>query len=642
MPLFNLKRKFTELLEEKPSQKELSVGSAESSARVVPNGELLADDDFCGLEGLPVNPESALLAAAEASFKPNTTMRTKSRLSQTLQEVLHDNSALAYFIQYMEARGAKQLIKFWLEAETFHSCALMRRQDENTVYSPCEKVKSASTNISGCNSVTVQPCVFHSNSDKGLPVSSCQVASCDLDSRSPRQLQISEDGASELERTSKTIEITNSHSVTYDVNTSVSVECSNIEGKQTVLSCEDQDPSPSRCCHNTPHPRPDAVKRERRKNSLEEDAIHIYNKYIAQDAPHPIGITHELHNQIIGKICQEGGNIASDTFIDAQNFVVETMETEYFPDFLRSNFHCKYQVDVLTSGSVYLADILYNDAALFYFMEFMEQESARHLVDFLLMTRNFHNQLLRQGAKYDGPQAQDDAMIIYEKYFSLQATTPLGFSDEIRFQVEQNICQEEGPLPDCFLKPVMILMQYIEKLYLPHFLGSQQYVKFLTECISTIQTGNDWPGRRKRSGSDSSSSEHSINIHTTNTLLAMGSKHVNPKSKGVLGKIGDQDMRIDTGLFNPDFLWQRQLAGKLQLAHVDRYGKVQTEFEPEPDRKTGSLLSKAVRKFVNKEEKAQEEMAWQIAEMIVKDVCQLTLKTDDSKNNRGSSKHEVS
>ena len=34
-----------------------------------------------------------------------------------------------------------------------------------------------------------------------------------------------------------------------------------------------------------------------------------------------------------------------------------------------SEFHCKYQIDVLTSGRVYLADILYNDVATFYFME---------------------------------------------------------------------------------------------------------------------------------------------------------------------------------------------------------------------------------------------------------------------------------
>lgn len=53
---------------------------------------------------------------------------------------------------------------------------------------------------------------------------------------------------------------------------------------------------------------------------------------------------------------------------------------------------------------------------------------------------------------------------IFYRYFSLQATNPLGFSDQVRFEVEANICREEGPLPDCFLKPVKILTQYLEKV----------------------------------------------------------------------------------------------------------------------------------------------------------------------------------
>ncbi|KAH7984047.1 hypothetical protein HPB52_016521 [Rhipicephalus sanguineus] len=46
------------------------------------------------------------------------------------------------------------------------------------------------------------------------------------------------------------------------------------------------------------------------------------------------------------------------------------------------------------------------------------------------------------------------------------------------------------------------------------------------------------------------------------------------------------DMKIDSGQFNPDALWKRSLAGKLQMAHVDHLGKLTTEFEPEPDKKT--------------------------------------------------------
>jgi len=41
----------------------------------------------------------------------------------------------------------------------------------------------------------------------------------------------------------------------------------------------------------------------------------------------------------------------------------------YFNDFLRSDFYCKHQIDVLTSGNIDLADLLYNETALFYFME---------------------------------------------------------------------------------------------------------------------------------------------------------------------------------------------------------------------------------------------------------------------------------
>lgn len=41
----------------------------------------------------------------------------------------------------------------------------------------------------------------------------------------------------------------------------------------------------------------------------------------------------------------------------------------HFSEFLRSHHFCKYQIEVLTSGTVYLADILFCESALFYFSE---------------------------------------------------------------------------------------------------------------------------------------------------------------------------------------------------------------------------------------------------------------------------------
>ncbi|KAL1430403.1 hypothetical protein MTO96_015001 [Rhipicephalus appendiculatus] len=174
----------------------------------------------------------------------------------------------------------------------------------------------------------------------------------------------------------------------------------------------------------------------------------------------------------------------------------------------------------------------------------------------------------------------------------------------------------------------MVLLQHLEKNHLKSFLSSQLYVKYISECIVTIQTAQsdtDSLRRKKRSGSDSSSSD-------------LSGKWLpgTPSTRRILRHIEGNDMKIDSGQFNPDALWKRSLAGKLQMAHVDHLGKLTTEFEPEPDKKTGSNLTKAFRKLVNWEaDKTEEDMAWQVAEMIVKDICSVTLCPDATSQDVG-------
>lgn len=55
--------------------------------------------------------------------------------------------------------------------------------------------------------------------------------------------------------------------------------------------------------------------------------------------------------------------------------------------------------------------------------------------------------------------------VICCRYFSLQASHPLGFDDKTRFEVEGNICREEGPLPSCFAKTHHIAFRTIEKVF---------------------------------------------------------------------------------------------------------------------------------------------------------------------------------
>ncbi len=64
-------------------------------------------------------------------LKPQTPVLTSSRLSKTLHEVLHDKDALPYFIQYMTSRSAEQIIKFWLDSESFQASSWTRIRSQS-------------------------------------------------------------------------------------------------------------------------------------------------------------------------------------------------------------------------------------------------------------------------------------------------------------------------------------------------------------------------------------------------------------------------------------------------------------------------------------------------------------------------------
>lgn len=355
-----------------------------------------------------------------------------------------------------------------------------------------------------------------------------------------------------------------------------------------------------------------------------DDALRIFKKYIAQEAPHPVSCTEEMRNEIIEAICTEdhGGALDPNCYDKLQKFVFDVLEQKYFHHFLRSHYNCKYQIDVLTSGNIILQDILYNEAILFYFMEFLEQENTTSLLEFWLAATNFRQQLMHQDRNdYDPQEAQNDAIILYDKYFSLQATCPLGFGDKIRFQIEENICHESGLQPDCFHQPIRLVEYVLDKNYLKPFLSSQLYFKYLSELISTVQTNGCKANslrKSRRSPSDCSS-------EISNTLLAMDETNL-PYKKSIKPP-NKSDMNIDTRqLYDPDSLWKRRKTRRLSFGRITDLGRFETDVEPEPDRKSESRITRAMRKLVNMEEtKTKEEMAWQVAEMIVKDITSVTL-----------------
>lgn len=46
----------------------------------------------------------------------------------------------------------------------------------------------------------------------------------------------------------------------------------------------------------------------------------------------------------------------------------------------------------------------------------------------------------------------------------MQASVPLGVDDVTRIEIENNICREGGPLPDCFSAPMEHVLCILEEV----------------------------------------------------------------------------------------------------------------------------------------------------------------------------------
>ncbi|KZC06303.1 A-kinase anchor protein 10, mitochondrial [Dufourea novaeangliae] len=495
-----------------------------------------------------------------------------SQLSKTLPQILTDKSALGYFIQFMETRNCIALIKFWLEVECLCSSFHVQVTKEKNV---------CSTN-------------YTENTNR---------TSSSVDKNKNFHCEVTRSNDNEIDNT-----LFNEYVNSNDRKSN----CNNMPKTSQAVSRTGQ--SNYNC---------------KRRDMTRQDALRIYKKYVAKGTLGINQIPEDVKIAMEKAVTCENIEPMLQCLTAVQEIVYNILENEHINDFLRSEFNCNHQIDVLTSGTVQLTDILYNETAFFYFMEFMELENKRELLDFWMSAINYKQNLLEKKDAADPEEAQTDALIIYDKYFSLQATMPIGFSDKIRFQVEQNICHEdgEGPRPDCFDKPCKIVYKFLNKHYLPTFLSSQLYYKYLSELINTIQSSpcSSLHPRIKRAGSDCSSEVSSVSINMQSTLQA-GNEGRSVNSKRTISG----GMNIDTRqLYDPDSLWKRNKYS-LSVGYVDDLGRFITEIEPDPKKKSESRLTRAVKRLVNMEQdKAKEELAWKIAEMIVREITSLTLGTSN-------------
>ncbi|XP_033057304.1 A-kinase anchor protein 10, mitochondrial isoform X6 [Trachypithecus francoisi] len=525
------------------------------------------------LKKQPSHMEAAHFGDLGRSCLDYQTQETKSSLSKTLEQVLHDTVVLPYFIQFMELRRMEHLVKFWLEAESFHSTtwSRIRAHSLNTV-----KQSSLAEPVSPSKKHETTAAFLTDSLDKRLE-----------DSSSAQFFMTHSEGIDLNNRTNST---QNHLLLSQEYDSAHSLHLERARAGTHQVSMETQESSSTLTVAS--------------KNS-------------------PASPLKELSGKLMKtKICGEDGQVDPNCFILAQSIVFSAMEQEHFSEFLRSHHFCKYQIEVLTSGTVYLADILFCESALFYFSEYMEKEDAVNILQFWLAADNFQSQLAAKKGQYDGQEAQNDAMILYDKYFSLQATHPLGFDDVVRLEIESNICREGGPLPNCFTTPLRQAWTTMEKVFLPGFLSSNLYYKYLNDLIHSVR-GDEFLG-----GNVSMTAPGSVGppdeSHPGSSDSSASQSSVKKASIKIL-KNFDEAIIVDAASLDPESLYQRTYAGKMTFGRVSDLGQFIRESEPEPDVKKskGSMFSQAMKKWVQgNTDEAQEELAWKIAKMIVSDVMQ--------------------
>ncbi|XP_043329041.1 A-kinase anchor protein 10, mitochondrial isoform X1 [Cervus elaphus] len=551
------------------------------------------------LKKQPSHMEAAHFGDLGRSCLDYQTQEAKSSLSKTLEQVLHDTVVLPYFIQFMELRRMEHLVKFWLEAESFHSTtwSRIRAHSLNTV-----KQSSLAEPVSPSKKPETTAAFVTESLNRRLEDSgSAHLEGIDLNNRTSN---------------------TQNHLLSQESDCAHSLHLETARTGTHRGSLETQESSRLMVASRSSPSSPLKELSGKLMKSIEQDAVNTFTKYISPDAAKPIPITEAMRNDIIAKICGEDGQVDPNCFVSAQSIVFSAMEHEHFSEFLRSHHFCKYQIEVLTSGTVYLADILFCESALFYFSEYMEKEDAVNILQFWLAADNFQSQLAAKKGQYDGQEAQNDAMILYDKYFSLQATHPLGFDDVVRLEIESNICREGGPLPNCFTTPLRQAWTTMEKVFLPGFLSSNLYYKYLNDLIHSVR-GDEFLG-----GSVSLTAPGSMGPPDDSHPGAADSSTSQSSMKKASVKIlknFDEAIIVDAASLDPESLYQRTYAGKMTFGRVSDLGQFIRESEPEPDVKKskGSMFSQAMKKWVQgNTDEAQEELAWKIAKMIVSDVMQ--------------------
>ncbi|KAI1729970.1 regulator of G protein signaling domain-containing protein [Ditylenchus destructor] len=363
-------------------------------------------------------------------------------------------------------------------------------------------------------------------------------------------------------------------------------------------------------------------------SSIIADAVNIVSTYITNSV---VPISSNLRDSIKDEVqkAQNNGVLDPRSFVEAQNYIGNLLINRYFKEFLRSNFYARYNVEILQSGRFSLEDILRSHRLLCGFIEFLETQEQRKLLEFLIAVDSFVSQLdesttlnARNG---DDVNFQDDAMVIYDRYFSMQATESLGFGDEIRIEIEGNICTMDGiPKKDAFEKPRQIVAETLQKKLIHMFLDSAHFEKILRELEQALDT---YHYRSHTSGES----------RVPNGYFVRDRSSCDSQHRRTLSTNGDESDEESQSQCSVTIQTPKQNSLRKSrlnsLAKVDQLGRYKPLFDTslcnnseETALSARSRLKSALDKYLNQSAAKEKLVAEEIAELIISDVRQAVEK----------------
>lgn len=280
------------------------------------------------------------------------------KLHRNLLEILSDRTTLTFFVQYLESKNGLPFVKFWLDVEAFKSVSDSqsdRTESRASNYeNPTSRREKKTNGDYDCVSISTTATSNTSNFDETEEIN----------------------GDDEIEPPFEHERMT--QSLTDDEKSKI------CEKNRTKI--EDSD----------------VKSQQSQPTIILEDALRIYRKYLVIDSIYSLELPATILAKLSLALCGSDPESEVDlnnlwlAFEEAQKYVFDVMEREFLAEFLDSSFYAKYMVDVLTSDELCLEEILCSESALFYFMEFLEQDKENcklPYLEFWLSSTNFQKQL---------------------------------------------------------------------------------------------------------------------------------------------------------------------------------------------------------------------------------------------------------